>query len=80
LCIYIQLIDLLCVLRTEWSQDFPGLLKAHPDTPLVEVVARLAASKVHRIFVTDADTGSLLGVVTLRDIIRHILDSPEFAA
>ncbi len=52
----------------------------HPETPLTEVVARLARAKVHRLFVTDAHTGALVGVVTLRDIVAHIMANPALAA
>lgn len=60
------------------SKDSPALLAAHPDTPLIEVVSRLASSKRHRIFITDAETNAPLGVITVRDILMHLLRHPAF--
>jgi CBS-domain-containing membrane protein len=50
----------------------PALLSVSPSASAVEVVSHLLGlGNVHRIFVVD-DTGSLVGVVSARDVLRKL--------
>ena len=39
-------------------------------TPLPEAIALMAAERLHRLYITDAQTDAIRGVVTLSDVIR----------
>lgn len=49
----------------------PDVLAVSPATPAGEVVANLLALRVHHLFVVDGD-GSLVGVISTRDVLRHL--------
>jgi CBS domain-containing protein len=47
------------------------VLSVRPEDPAWEVVAKMAAHKVHRLFVVDR-TGALVGVISAFDIVRKL--------
>jgi CBS domain-containing protein len=47
-----------------------------PDTPAAKVVEALLSLRVHRLFVIDP-SGSLLGVISMTDVLRHLHPSEE---
>jgi CBS domain-containing protein len=47
----------------------PAVISIPTDTPVVDVVAKMLALKVHRIFVVDK-TGVLVGVISAHDVLR----------
>jgi CBS domain-containing protein len=50
----------------------PVIHAVRPETSAAEVVRRIVALDVHRLFVTE-ETGQLLGVITTMDIICNLL-------
>jgi CBS domain-containing protein len=48
-----------------------SVLSVRPEDPAWEVVAKMAAHKVHRLFVVDR-TGALTGVISAIDIVRRL--------
>lgn len=53
----------------------PGLVTVFPDSTLDEVLRSMLAFKVHRVFVIDAESGSLEGVVSTVDVMRWLEES-----
>jgi CBS domain-containing protein len=53
----------------------PTVISVPPETSSVDVIAKMVALKVHRLFVVDA-TGVLIGVISTFDILR-CLRRPE---
>jgi CBS domain-containing protein len=51
----------------------PVLLSVLPSSPVVEVVAKMVAMKVHRLFVVD-EAGVLVGVISTFDVLRKLRD------
>jgi CBS domain-containing protein len=51
------------------------VVAVRPDDPAWEVVAKMAAMKIHRLFVVDR-TGVLVGVISTFDIIRKLRRTP----
>jgi CBS domain-containing protein len=49
----------------------PTIFAVAPDTPAREVVERMRALMVHRLFVVD-DKGALVGVISALDVLRHV--------
>jgi CBS domain-containing protein len=49
----------------------PAVMTCAPDTPFREVLARLAASGVHRIYIVDDDRKPA-GVITLTDVLKAV--------
>jgi CBS domain-containing protein len=49
----------------------PTVISVEPSTPAWEVVARMLALKLHRLFVVD-DAGVLVGVISALDILRNL--------
>jgi CBS-domain-containing membrane protein len=49
----------------------PVIISVLPDTPVVEVVAKLVAMKLHRLFVVD-EAGVLVGVISTFDVLRML--------
>jgi hypothetical protein len=49
----------------------PAVVTCAPDTPFHEVVSRLAASGVHRIYIVDAQRKPT-GVITLTDVLKAV--------
>jgi CBS domain-containing protein len=49
----------------------PTVFAVGPETPAREVVGRMQALMVHRLFVVD-DKGTLVGVISALDILRHV--------
>jgi CBS-domain-containing membrane protein len=49
----------------------PVVISVLPKTPALEVVAKLVAMKLHRIFVLD-ETGVLVGVISTFDVLRKL--------
>ncbi len=54
-----------------WSIMHKGVIVAHPDTPLDEVVRVLADTGVHGLAVAEEENGPLLGVISHLEIIRY---------
>lgn len=50
----------------------PGMVTVFPDSTIDEVLRSLLAFKVHRVFVIEAETGALEGVITTMDVIRWL--------
>lgn len=59
-------------------------ITCHPSDPLRKVIAKLAATRVHRLYVIGeadtADAGKPVGVVSLRDILGKVVVEPAKAA
>jgi CBS domain-containing protein len=51
------------------------VLAVRPEDPAWEVVAKMAAHKLHRLFVVDR-TGALAGVISAFDIVRKLRRTP----
>jgi CBS domain-containing protein len=49
----------------------PTVVSVRPEDPAWEVIAKMAAFKVHRLFVVDR-TGVLTGVISAFDIVRKL--------
>jgi CBS domain-containing protein len=49
----------------------PVIISVVPTTPVLEVVAKLVAMKLHRLFVVD-EAGVLVGVISTFDILRNL--------
>jgi predicted transcriptional regulator len=49
----------------------PAVFSVSIDTPAAKVVKEMLALEVHRLFVVDG-TGVLVGVITERDLLRHV--------
>jgi len=55
----------------------PGMVTVFPDSSLDEVLRSLLNFKVHRVFVIDAESGSLEGVITTMDVLRWLESSRD---
>ncbi|HLN28707.1 MAG TPA: CBS domain-containing protein [Gemmataceae bacterium] len=53
----------------------PTVVSVRPEDPAWEVVAKMAAMKLHRLFVVDR-TGVLVGVISTFDIVRKLRRTP----
>jgi CBS domain-containing protein len=51
------------------------VVSVRPEDPAWEVIARMVAFKVHRLFVVDR-TGVLIGVISTFDIVRKLRRTP----
>lgn len=51
---------------------FPAI-HCHPNDTLERVILRLAATRIHRMFVEDPETKKLINVVSLRDILSELI-------
>jgi CBS-domain-containing membrane protein len=49
----------------------PTVFSVTPQTPAAEVIQDMLRSKVHHLFVIDAD-GRIMGVVSACDVLRHL--------
>jgi CBS domain-containing protein len=54
----------------------PAVFVVAPDTTLDEAAAWLVALNVHRLFVVD-EGGTLIGVVSVLDLLRHLLSGAD---
>jgi CBS domain-containing protein len=56
-----------------WVRDImtPIVFSVTPETPAGDVVAKMLALKVHRLFVVGHD-GVLVGVISALDVLRHL--------
>jgi CBS domain-containing protein len=52
----------------------PVVFCVSPDAPASRVVREMVDLKVHRLFVVD-DPGTLVGVITVLDVLRHVTQS-----
>lgn len=50
----------------------PEPLVAHPDEPLKDVADRMVRDQIHRLPVTESDTGKLIGIITTLDLARAV--------
>jgi CBS domain-containing protein len=55
----------------------PGMVTVFPDSSLDEVLRSLLNFKVHRVFVIEAESGSLEGIITTVDILRWVESGRE---
>jgi CBS domain-containing protein len=53
----------------------PTVVSVRPEDPAWEVIAKMAAFKVHRLFVVDR-TGVLTGVISAFDVVRKLRRIP----
>ncbi|MBW1881904.1 MAG: CBS domain-containing protein, partial [Deltaproteobacteria bacterium] len=44
----------------------------HPEEPIEEVARRMCADQIHRLPVTEVETGELVGIITSLDLARAI--------
>jgi CBS domain-containing protein len=58
-----------------WEIMTAAVLSVRPEDPAWEVVAKMAAYKVHRLFVVDR-AGALIGVISAFDIVRKLRRTP----
>jgi CBS domain-containing protein len=54
----------------------PAVFCVNRDTPVAGVVEQLRELNVHRLFVVD-EQGSLVGVITAMDIVRHLAPTDQ---
>ncbi len=54
-----------------WSIMHKGVIVAHPDTPLDEVVRVMADTGVHGLAVAEEENGPLLGTISHMDVIKY---------
>jgi CBS domain-containing protein len=47
-------------------------LVAHPDDPIEDVATRLVNDQIHRLPVTEIETGMLVGIISSLDLVRAI--------
>jgi CBS domain-containing protein len=47
-------------------------LVAHPEDPIEGIAERMVNDQIHRLPVTDAETGDLVGIITTLDLARAI--------
>jgi CBS domain-containing protein len=47
-------------------------LVAHPEDPIEEIAQRLIDDQIHRLPVTEAETGELVGIISSLDLVRAI--------
>jgi CBS domain-containing protein len=47
-------------------------LVAHPEDPIDEVAARMVGDQIHRLPVTDRESGDLVGIISALDLVRAI--------
>ncbi len=57
----------------------PGMVTVFPDSSVEEVLRSLLNFKVHRVFVIEAESGSLEGVITTMDVLRWLENVRERA-
>ncbi len=50
----------------------PGMVTVFPDSTLSEVIRTLVSAGMHRVFVIDDKLGTLEGVITPMDVLRHL--------
>jgi len=55
----------------------PGMVTVFPDSSLDEVLRSMLTFKVHRVFVIDAESGSLEGVISTVDVLRWLEGSRD---
>jgi len=58
----------------------PGMVTVFPDSTLSEVIRTLVSAGVHRVFVIHESLGTLEGVITAMDVLRHLESVRERAA
>eukprot|EP00047_Mylnosiga_fluctuans_P008636 m.8139 g.8139 ORF g.8139 m.8139 type:complete len:337 (+) comp2256_c0_seq2:149-1159(+) len=61
------------------AKAFAAVVVVHPETPVVEAIVKLAATKLHRMYITDT-SGKPVGVLTLGDVLRHWVRTPKTVA
>lgn len=62
--------------NTEGTPLLSGMITCLKDDTLKKVIFTLDSLKIHRIYVVD-ESGSLEGVITLRDIISRLVHEPH---
>lgn len=58
----------------------PGMVTVFPDSSLAEVIRTMVSAGVHRVFVIHERLGTLEGVITPMDVMRHLDDARQRAA
>ncbi|GMK55235.1 hypothetical protein CspeluHIS016_0202910 [Cutaneotrichosporon spelunceum] len=60
------------------SHDFPGVVTCHPNDSLSAIFSLIKIRRVHRLVVVaganDPQPGKLVGVISLSDIMRHLIN------
>ncbi|BEI85502.1 hypothetical protein CcaverHIS002_0509030 [Cutaneotrichosporon cavernicola] len=60
------------------SHDFPGVVTCHPNDSLGAIFSLIKIRRVHRLVVVaganDPQPGKLVGVISLSDIMRHLIN------
>ena len=64
-------LDFVSNVRQASVRDMIAAVVARPDDTLAHVIGRLAACKVHRVYVVD-DRRRPVGVVSLKDILARL--------
>lgn len=59
--------------RTPGEEVGQSLVLCRPDSTLLEVVALLVGSKIHRVYVID-DKEQPVGIVTMTDVLRKVVE------
>eukprot|EP00898_Chlorokybus_atmophyticus_P008891 jgi/Chlat1/9002/Chrsp94S08285 len=59
--------------RSHGYKDYPAVVAVSPETTLLECLSKLAATRLHQLFVVEKDTRALAGVVTAGDVLRAAL-------
>lgn len=49
-------------------------IAVHPNDTLEKVLGKLRNTHVHRLFVVDSETRRVLSVISLVDLLKHILN------
>lgn len=55
------------------GRDFPAAVTVNPDSSIKNLILKLAATGLHRLYVTDIHTNAPMGVVALADIISLVI-------
>lgn len=50
----------------------PGMITVFPGSTLAEIIRTFAVERVHRVFVIDEHRGTLEGVITPLEVLRHL--------
>lgn len=68
----LNVIDYIAPIRQQNLKARHPAISCHPGDSLEKVINKLAATRVHRLVITDADTNKVLGIVSLSDVLRYV--------
>ncbi len=64
------------IILLTYRQERPAVVSVNTEASVVDVLAKLAVSHLHRVYVVDG-VHHPVGVVSLKDLLKFVLDASE---